>query len=245
MMASAIYLINDVLDVDKDRAHPEKRHRPIASGELAASTALFIAVTLASGALALASLLTPPLFLITLTLYLAATTAYSLLVKRLLLLDVAFLTLLYNLRLLGGGVAVDVPLSPWLLGLSLFLFTSLALAKRYTEVAMVSREGSHFGAFGRAYQTSDLPVLGTAGVASGVVSALVLSLYITGDSVIALYSRPEYLWLTAFLLLFWVLRLWILAYRQQLTSDPVVFAFRDRISLIMGGAVVGCFLLAY
>ncbi|MEM1353849.1 MAG: UbiA family prenyltransferase [Planctomycetota bacterium] len=241
--ASAVYLVNDLLDLEADRAHRTKRRRPLASGRLAIPTALALAAGLTVGSLALALLVTPTLMWIV-VLYLVVTTLYSVDLKRRLLVDVLTLAGLYTLRLVAGGVAVGVEVSPWLMSFSVFFFLGLALNKRYVELKAAERSGAEKTA-GRNYSPEDLPMVGIAGLASGYLAVLVFTLYIVMSPMAArLYERPGVLWLVEPLLIYWITRLWFIAHRGALDDDPVLFALKDRVSWAVAAGVALLLLLA-
>lgn len=224
-LASAVYLMNDVADVESDRRHPTKRQRPIAAGEISVGTATALASGLAAISFLLAWTL-PTLFLWVWAGYLVATTGYSLGLKRLLALDVLILAALYTVRVIAGAVAVDVPLSRWFLAFSVFVFTSLALLKRATE-SWGAQGRDEAALSGRGWRVEDLPVLVALGMACAVASALVYCLYITGEDVVQLYSRPDLLWLGLPVILYWLARAWVLGQRGEMHDDPVAFALTD------------------
>ena len=228
MTASAVYVINDLLDLAADRAHPRKRLRPFAAGDLSAATGGVMAIGLLSMALILGLLTGNLPFLGVLLAYLVATFAYSLLLKRQLLVDVLALAGLYTIRIVAGGMAAAVPLSPWLLGFSMFLFLALASVKRQAELTDQLKTGR--ASSGRAYQVEDLPILRGMGIAAGNAAIMVLALYISSDNVQALYSRPELIWLICPFVLYWVLRMVMKTHRGEMTDDPIVFAATDRVS---------------
>jgi 4-hydroxybenzoate polyprenyltransferase len=235
LCASAGYVFNDLLDLEADRAHPVKAKRPFASGALpiVLGFPLFVCSLLASFSLAFALL--PRAFVAMLGVYFVSTLSYSLYLKRLLLLDVLVLAGLYTHRILSGGIATNVRVSTWLLGFSMFLFTSLAFAKRFVELhAMTSEEKVR----NRGYYRADLPMITGMGTASGYIAALVFVLYVDSSAVRASYREPSLLWLVLPVLLFWLGRIWLLAGRGHLQEDPVKFALRDRTSLVCA-AIVG------
>ena len=240
LLASATYLINDVFDIAHDRRHPHKKSRPIAAGEINIFSALIAAAGLLAAATAVTAAALPAEFALVAAAYVAATTAYSLALKRLLLVDVLSLSLLFTLRILGGGAAILIELSFWLLAFSIFVFMSLALLKRYVDLAS-SGEG-HF--FGRAYRGEDGAVVMALGVGAGMISALVLALYINSDTVRERYDHPEVVWLALPLVLYWVARLWVLGARREMTVDPLVFVFRDRASWAVAALVLALAYLA-
>lgn len=232
LVASAVYLANDLADLQEDRRHPTKRARALASGELGIGTAIALLPVLLAGA-AFLSVLLPWEFGALLLAYLAANLAYSMALKRVALLDVFVLAGLYTLRILAGAAAIDVPVSQWLLAFSLFVFLSLALAKRFVEVAnAASREEERVG--GRGYLAQDGELLAMLGTASGYLSVLVFSLYITSAQVVTLYRWPSMLWFAVPLLLYWVSRVWFLAHRGRLHEDPLLFALSDPASYVTG-----------
>jgi 4-hydroxybenzoate polyprenyltransferase len=190
-----------------------------------------LAVALASG-LGVGARVGLP-FLGALLLYWMATIAYSLRLKRVVVLDVIVLAGLYTLRILAGSLATGVPTSSWLFTLSMFFFLSLALVKRTSELQRLRKESVE-AASGRGYTTGDIEVLSLIGAASGLVAVLVLALYLSSPDVSRFYSHHERLWLLCPLALYWVSRLWLLAHRGSVDEDPVLFALRDRASYVVG-----------
>jgi len=232
LCASGVYVLNDLLDLPSDRRHPRKRLRPFASGELLLLHGMVAAPLMTLAGFALAWLCSPA-FAAVLGVYYAATLAYSLRLKRVHMLDVMLLAGLYTIRIIGGAVAAGVPLSFWLLAFSMFVFLSLAMLKRYTELFALPESGQA-EASGRGYAGGDLPLLQSLGGASGYLSVLVLALYINSPESLAIYSRPQMLWLLCPLLLYWISRAWSLVRRGRMHDDPVVFAATDRVSLVVG-----------
>ncbi len=234
--ASSGYLFNDLIDLEADRHHPQKRFRPFAAGDLPLSYALIaIPVLLILGCIlgALAS----PLVLAILLLYFAMSAGYTLHIKKIAVLDVLFLAGLYTVRIMTGSAAVGIWPSHWLLAFSIFLFFSLSLVKRYGELAIVRRVDGE-GAKARAYEVSDGELLAAMGVASGYLAVLVLALYISADKARTLYAHPELLWFLCPLLLYWVSYVWLTAHRGRMPGDPVIFATGDRTSRILILAMV-------
>ncbi len=240
LSASSVYILNDCLDLASDRRHPRKKNRPFASGRLS----IPLGIVLGLGCLlvgVLLAVLLPPLFLLVLIGYLVLTTGYSFYLKQFVLVDVIVLAQLYTVRLYGGGAATGVVPSHWLLTFSLFLFLSLALVKRFTELRLTSQaEGTAL--HGRGYWVSDLEHISSIGSASGLLAVLVLALYISSKEVLLLYSHSEVLWLVCPVMLYWISRVWMLAYRNRMDDDPVVFAVRDPKSYVMA-AMIGAILL--
>jgi 4-hydroxybenzoate polyprenyltransferase len=231
--ASSAYALNDILDLDADRRHPTKRHRPFASGALSPAFGVALALGLLVVAFAVSWSSLSSRFLLLLTLYVVLTTMYSLYLKRVPVVDVLLLAGLYTLRVLAGIAATHVRFSTWLLAFSMFLFLSLAFLKRYTEVsAMTERDGDQVRR--RGYLRGDREWLGSMGGASGYLSVLVLALYINSEQVMALYRSPLVLWLACPLLLFWTSRMWLLAHRGRIHDDPIVATVRDPMSYVTG-----------
>ena len=242
LTASAPYMVNDLLDIEADRRHPQKRLRPFASGDLSAFTGLGIVAVFLLLALSGARFL-PPEFNAWLLLYLAATLAYSLYLKRVVLVDVLMLSGLYILRLLAGSAATQTPISHWLAGFSMFLFLSLAIAKRFAELENL-RASNTGPANGRGYLLADLAQMRSFGTASATAAVVVFAIYISGLDVVKLYRQPGWLWLIVPLMILWLNRVWLLASRGELDEDPVAFALTDRMSQIIGVAVVAIAWLA-
>ncbi|HKY27713.1 MAG TPA: UbiA family prenyltransferase [Pyrinomonadaceae bacterium] len=230
LCASAVYLVNDLLDLEADREHPRKKLRPLASGALNSKTLWLLVPLLLLLALGIAFLLLPVRFGVSLILYLGLTTAYSVYLKRILIVDVLLLAALYALRVLSGGFAADIPVSPWLLAFSMFLFLSLAFVKRYAEL----RNTEDHTLTRRRYSTQDSELLKSFGAASGYLSVLVLVLYINSREVVALYHSPTILWLIGPCLLYWITRMWLLAYRGEMDEDPILFTVKDWPSYMVG-----------
>lgn len=229
--ASAVYLLNDMLDVASDRLHPRKRHRPFANGSLGMPAGIGLVILLSLISLALASRANPRCAAL-LAGYFAANVLYSTWLKSQPLLDVIMLSGMYGLRLETGAAATDTPLSPWLLAFSLFFFTSLAFAKRYVELQQLQAAGAT-NASGRGYRVIDAGLIESLGPASGYVAVLVLALYMNSDQMHAIYGAGRLLWLLCPLVLYWITRVWLLAKRGELDDDPVVFALRDKASLVV------------
>jgi 4-hydroxybenzoate polyprenyltransferase len=242
LCASSGYLFNDLYDLSADRRHPQKRLRPFAAGRLPLSYALGMIPVLVVLGCVLGVFVSWPLGGM-LLLYVALTLAYSVYIKKIVLLDVLVLAGLYTLRIMAGSAAVAIWPSEWLLAFSMFLFLSLAFVKRYDElVVMRSVDGDQ--AKVRGYQISDAELLATKGTASGYIAVLVLALYINSGTAKALYGRHEFIWVLCPLLLYWVGHIWLVAHRGRMHDDPVVFALRDRTSRILMLLMLGTVLLA-
>lgn len=251
LTASAIYLINDVLDVEHDRSHPVKRDRPIASGRLSVSFAIFAALFMLVSGLCSATFLVNQWFALTLLGYAILSIAYSFQLKKLVVMDVATLALLYGIRVLAGGMASGLVVSQWLLMFSLFAFTSLAFLKRHAELFRLQLASDQDNdpssiqelqeqASGRGYRVDDLQSIASMGTASAYAAVLVLALYINSPAMQRLYGNAWSLWVFSAIVLFWFSRLWFLAGRGMVDEDPVTFALKDKASAmcLMLGAVV-------
>ncbi len=235
-MASANYLINDLLDIDSDRRHPTKRMRPFAAGDLPVAYGIALVALLFAASVAILPLL-PPAFALWLGLYILATSAYSFYLKRIAVVDVLLLSGLYTLRLLAGGAATGTEISHWLASFSSFLFLSLAMVKRISELETL-RESGAIAPHGRGYLIADIEQIRSFGTASAYAAVVVFMLYIARPGVTGLYQHAGRLWLIVPLLLYWLHRVWLLAARGELDHDPVVFAITDPISLLVGAAVI-------
>lgn len=244
LCASSVYLLNDLLDLNEDRAHPRKRFRPFAAGTLSLKSGFIVFPLLLLGAFVGSYLLLPPIFTAGLMLYYVVTLAYSLALKRMVIVDVVTLAALYTIRIIAGSLATGIELTFWLLAFSMFMFLSLALVKRYAELHMARDKGADKKISGRGYYPSDLEMLSSLGASSGYLSVMVLALYIQDASTANLYSHPKYIWVACPLLLFWVSRTWMLTHRGSMHDDPVIFAVKDRISLLTGGLMLSIFWLA-
>jgi len=241
LVASGGYLINDLIDLEADRRHPEKRQRPLAAGELSKTSGMVMAILLISTGtvIAFGQLNAATVYL--LLTYVLLSLTYTLLLKRLLLIDVIVLAGFYTLRFMIGGAAANVEVSSWLLLFSMFFFLSLAFAKRLTEFQESSRRTDNDA---RPYAQVDYDSFRSVGPTAGMLSVLVLALYITSDTVQALYSQPQALWLLCPLILYWILRVWFITLRGELHYDPVVFALRDRVSYAVTAGILVVIYLA-
>ncbi len=230
--ASATYLINDLFDLEADRKHPNKKNRPFAAGTLPIIKGTYFIAGLGLLGLAIMACL-PALFSLTVCTYLAITLSYSLWLKRLAIVDVITLASLYTLRVMGGAFAVDVALSFWLLAFSMFLFQGLAIMKRVSELMQVEQQNQK-AAHGRGYTIEDRAILTQFGTTSGYLAVFVLAFYINSDDVRTLYQQPEALWLLCPIFLYWTTRIWLKTARGNMNDDPIVFALKDPVSLLLG-----------
>ncbi len=243
LCASGIYILNDFLDLQADRIHQNKRFRPFASGQVGIPLGSALMITLIALSLFIAHSISRS-FLLVILVYLSLTISYSFYLKRLLMADIVVLAGLYTLRIYAGAVAINVSLSFWLLAFSMFLFLSLAIVKRYTELLLVRNIDPSGKTFARAYHINDMPIMGALGSASGFIAVLVMALYLNSDDMLKLYEHPEILWLVCPAMLYWICRIWLLAQRGEVHDDPIVFVIRDSVSRLIGLFVFLLFLFA-
>jgi 4-hydroxybenzoate polyprenyltransferase len=228
--ASGIYVVNDLIDLESDRQHPHKKRRPFVSGDVSVRMGIGMAAVLMIAGMAVAATTTWSLTLVLLV-YFVMGIGYSMLARRLVLVDVFFLAGFYALRLFAGQAATGVVCSVWLLVFAMFIFLSLALAKRHTELQMTElAEGKKSG---RGYVPDDREAISSMGIGAGYMASLVLALYTQSPETHLLYGRPELLLLLCPLLLFWISRIWLLTHRQQMHHDPVWFACKDGVSYVI------------
>ncbi len=228
VLASGVYVINDLVDIEADRAHPRKRYRPFASGALAATQGIWIAGGLIAVAFSIALYVGLPLAAILLC-YFLISTAYSMYLKRKLVIDICVLAGLYTVRIVAGGVVAGVPLSEWLLAFSIFFFLSLAAVKRQSELVDGVASGE-VKAHGRGYHINDLPIISNMALSAGYVSVLIMALYINSPEVVTLYKRPHAIWGVCPVLLYWTTRMVFVTHRGAMHDDPIVYALKDRVS---------------
>jgi 4-hydroxybenzoate polyprenyltransferase len=238
LCASSVYLLNDMLDLEADRAHVRKRNRPFASGHLSLSLGVVLMGILLASSFAL-GMCVGMKFVGVLFMYFGLTLAYSFVLKRKVLIDVFALAGLYAIRIVAGGAACGIPLSSWLTLFSVTLFLSLAMVKRYAELDAALKAGKNIAA-GRGYVTGDVEMLRPMGTAAGYLASLVLALYINSPEVSKLYSHPKVLWLLFGLTLYWISRVWFMAFHGKMHDDPIVFAFKDRVSIVVSLLSAAC-----
>lgn len=244
LLASAGYVVNDLFDLEADRRHRSKRHRPFAAGRLSIREGVLgVGVLLLSALVLLASM--PVAFVPAALGYFGGTLAYSLALKREPMLDVLILAGLFTVRVLAGAMVLAVPVSIWLLSFSMFLFLSLALVKRYAELAELARVGAEDAIPGRGYGVIELAFLLALGSSTAVAAVVIFLIYLIDEKFPSgLYTEPYWLWLVFPLLLLWLMRLWRLTVQERMHEDPVFFALKDRASLLIGALVLACVLLA-
>ena len=236
LCASSVYVVNDLLDLESDRAHPRKSLRPFAAGSLPLTAGLLVAVLLLLLSFALAAFIAFNFFAV-LAGYYCLTLAYSLKLKRMPIVDVLVLAALYTLRIIAGGETAKVTLSFWLLAFSVFLFLSLGIVKRYAEMGMV-KSGAGSTAAGRGYLVDDMPLLRDLGTAAGYGAVLVLAMYLNSPDSQLVYHHPRRLWLLPPFVLYWISRIWLKTHRGLMHDDPIVFALKDGVSIMILAASV-------
>lgn len=243
LCASSVYVLNDLLDIESDRHHVRKRKRPFASADLPIPLGIVLIPILLSFSFGLAIALLPTGFVLALLSYLIVTMLYSFGLKKVPVLDVIILAGLYTFRVLSGGIAMAIPISPWLLMLSIFLFLSLAFVKRYAEIVVLENSEKQ-GAKGRGYHVGDKSILGMTGVSSGMLSVLVFVLYLRSAEVLSLYTNTHLLWLVPPLFLYWIAHVWFIANRGEMHDDPILFASKDLPSYLVFGLIALIMILA-
>lgn len=232
LIASSVYVVNDLLDLQADRAHPRKCKRPFAAGDIPLADGTWMAAGLILGGAAIAATLGGAFFLVMLGYY-VLTTAYSLYLKRRAIIDICTLAGLYTIRIVAGGAATGIELSVWLLAFSIFFFFSLAAVKRQAELTDTLKRGKE-AATGRGYHVDDLQIITMMAISSGYVSVMVMALYLNAPMVQELYAQPAALWGICLVLFYWLSRTVLLAHRGQMHDDPVVYAAKDRRSQVCG-----------
>lgn len=241
-LASASYLVNDIVDLESDRQHPGKSRRPLASGAITVKQAGVLAIVLLAGAILLAWS-QPWEFQIVLAIYLLLTLAYSFIFKSIAVMDVLVLAGLYTVRIIAGIFAAGVEVSYWILVFSMFFFLSLAMVKRYSELYNL-RQRDEDTVHGRSYQASDIEFVATLGGASGYIGVLIIVLYIHDPLIAAKYTDPFWLWAIFPAMLYWISRIWLIAHRGEMNEDPVLYAIHDVPSYLVGAVCLAGFWLA-
>jgi 4-hydroxybenzoate polyprenyltransferase/phosphoserine phosphatase len=234
-VASSVYMMNDLLDLETDRNNPKKSTRPLAAGRIAIPHAILVALPLLLGGMLVAALVLSQQFLLVIITYFILTSLYSTWLKQVMMLDVVLLAMLYTIRVIAGAAAISVPLSEWLLIFSLFVFTSLALVKRYVELNQQTLDNNHSR---RGYTKSDAVILEMLAVAAAMNANLIFALYISSNEVANAYHSPAILWLLSPLFLYWLSRVLIFAHRGVMHHDPIIFALKDKLSRYILGLMI-------
>ena len=240
-VASGTYFVNDLFDLEADRAHPVKRGRPLASGAISIPAGLVSALVLMALGL-LCCLAVGPALTSCLLVYLFVSTAYSVFLKNKPVLDVVILAFLYTWRVYTGGLVSAALMSPWLIQFSIFAFLSLAFLKRYSELRRM-RVTRQLGRPARGYTLGDIAVISQAGIGSGLLAGLILALYVNGPENAHLWPRPYALWGVCPIFVYWIVRAWVVAHRGNMTEDPILFAFQDKVSYVAAALILICALV--
>lgn len=243
LLASMTYILNDLHDIRADRQNAFKASRPLASGAITIASSIKMVGLLFLAFVVLLFFL-PPMLVGVLVFYLFATLSYTFIIKQVLFLDVVTLAGLQTLRIIAGIVAINALWSFWVLTFSMFFFLSLALAKRVAELKNLKKE-NRTETVGRGYSVGDVSILMPTGVSAGNISVLIVALYINSEKVVKMYSVPEILWGLCPLLIYWLGRIWIVTARGYMTEDPLVYALKDKVSLLIFCLFVLCVLLAF
>ncbi|MEO0486940.1 MAG: UbiA family prenyltransferase [Pseudomonadota bacterium] len=241
----SVYVLNDLLDLNADRAHASKKHRPFASGAIPIASGTWMAAALLIAGTIFAAFVSWQ-FIAVMAIYYALTLAYSLYLKRQVVIDICVLALLYTLRILAGSTATQIPLTVWFFAFSMFFFLSLAAVKRQAELVDNAKQGK-IKARGRGYHVDDLPIIPMISFTAGYAAVLILALYISSPAVVVLYDRPSALWGVCGILLYWITRTILITHRGEMHDDPVVYAVKDQMSrfcflaillFVVGGALL-------
>jgi 4-hydroxybenzoate polyprenyltransferase len=241
LCASSAYVINDILDLECDRRHPTKSRRPLAAGRLSPRAGVRLAAGTAFAGLGIGALLPASVYGVLLA-YCFSSLAYSIWFRRVEILDVMVLAGFFTLRLLAGALASGEPTSSWFFAMAVFMFLSLGLVKRTNELRVLRRSGVE--CLRRAYRTADLEPLVLLGLVCGMIAVALFVVFVGSVDARLIYAHPERLWFLVPVAIYWVARLWLLAYRGRVDEDPVVFALKDRTSYVMGMLAVGIALAA-
>ena len=240
-IASAIYLFNDLVDLRQDRLHPVKKNRVLARGDLSTPIVLILFLCLVALSIWLGWQLSI-YFVWMIGFYILFNLIYSFKLKHVTIVNALMLATFYNWRILSGGIAAGILISPWLLGFSNFFFLSLASCKKCADINVLATTSS--SATDKVYEIRDLQFLSVLGLGSGLLSVLVLAIYITQEDVLAHYSHSEFLWILCLVLLYWIMRQWLLTSRQKMLTDPVLFAVKDSVTYFVGVLVLVILFLA-
>jgi 4-hydroxybenzoate polyprenyltransferase len=225
LCASAMYIINDLLDLKSDRKNFYKKNRPLASQKFSKRNALLLFILLIFISFFLALKFNTKNLFFFLIAYCLLSFFYSLSLKKIPIVDVLILSIFYVFRIFLGGDIVDIKLSFWLINFIFFFFLSLSFVKRYSEYKKREK------VLRRGYYGSEKILFLILGINSGYISVLLLTLYINSDGIVLLYKRPELMWGCVFIVLFWINYIWLKVYRNKINQDPVHFAVKDAVSI--------------
>jgi 4-hydroxybenzoate polyprenyltransferase len=242
LLASGNYLLNDLWDLNEDRQHWSKKMRPIASGEIEIVTGVWLMALCGLSALWISSTIGTGC-VESLLCYLGLSLLYSFRFKREPIFDVLILAMLFTVRLATGAIVSEVVLSPWLFVFSMFVFLSLSLAKRQTELSRAALRGRVATDFGRGYSSEDAPFILASGISTMFAAVIILTIYLMEDAFPkGFYRRPSFLWGSPVVIFLWLARIWLVCHRGQLYDDPVAFALKDRVSLLYAALMLVFFI---
>ena len=240
LCASAVYIINDLFDVKSDAKHTYKKFRPFASGKISMQTCILLYIFIIFISFFLAKRFLSFDFLLVVLIYFFLTLFYSVYLKKFILIDTLVLAILYTLRIFAGSAIIEISPSFWLIAFSIFFFLSLAFVKRYTEIV---RQGKKI-ILNRGYLKSDKILIGITGISTGLISVLISAMYINSEKIILFYKNPKFMWISVIIILFWIMWIWLNAFRKKLNYDPILFACKDPTSILLGISLLITYLLA-
>lgn len=243
LCASAVYIINDLFDLQSDRKHPRKKYRPLAESKISIKFAILLIFALILFSFIIGLLINKH-FIYYLSIYLIMTSVYSMVLKRIKYIDCLILALLYNFRIVVGAAAVNISLSPWLFTFSIFIFLSLAFVKRYAELLVYAKLGTSKKIYGRSYIIKDSFFIQILGLSFSYISIAILALYLNSETVVILYSKPKILWIIVGLMFFWVNWVWIKTRKGEMNDDPIFFIIKDKTSVMISIIISLVFLFA-
>jgi 4-hydroxybenzoate polyprenyltransferase len=223
LASSSVYVINDLIDAERDRRHPVKRLRPIASGSVSRGAAGVVAALLTLAALLLALWIGPP-FAATVAIYMGTTHFYSLVGKNVVILDTMLIAAGFVIRAVAGAVAIDVPYSSWFVLCTFFLATFLALCKRKAEIATHDERAPGARPVLQGYSPSSLDGLIGMSAASLLLSYALYVIDITEHA----GARFHPLVLTFPFVMYGVFRYYLLVETHGAGETPEEVLLRDR-----------------
>ena len=230
LVASSIYVINDIVDINSDKKHPFKKLRPLAAGLITLNQCkLLVLILLFISSLLL--LTTNIKFFFTIVTYFLISNLYTFIIKKYAFIDLLILSVLYTLRIVAGGLIVDIFASTWLISFSIFFFLSLASIKRQIEILNLKKFDIE-EIYGRGYSLKDEKIIKKISILFGLISIIILVMYINSSKVYELYSSPNFLWGMCLIMTFWILRIIIVTDIGIIKDDPVVYAINDKISYL-------------
>jgi 4-hydroxybenzoate polyprenyltransferase len=224
-LASIVYVINDIKDLENDKLQEYKKTRPIASGLISKKMYLTTLLLLIIAELLLVTQLEYSVVELFLG-YLFLNLFYTFYLKRIELVDLICLTVFYLFRIFIGGKSVDIPISFWLIFFSSFLFFSLSVLKRVSEILTNRINLSNSNS--RGYIDLDLNFLSNLGMISSFASVIVLGLYINDETVSILYQSPDILWLTIPTVIYMLSKLWLETFRGKMHYDPLIYLIKEK-----------------